>query len=114
MCCFDQIKTLGQLGMMSVPVAEKYGGTGLDYLAYAVGIEEVSRGCASTGVIISAHTVSIRGHMISIRVHIVNIRVHMVSTDCIWVNTVSIVIHVVNIWVYVDRSVLMFIVLGPT
>ncbi|KAK2189735.1 hypothetical protein NP493_98g02002 [Ridgeia piscesae] len=52
----EQIKTLGQLGMMSVPVAEKYGGTGLDYLAYAVGIEEVSRGCASTGVIISAHT----------------------------------------------------------
>ena len=45
--------------MMSVPVSEKYGGTGLDYLAYAVGIEEVSRGCASTGVIISAHTVSI-------------------------------------------------------
>ncbi|KAI0210208.1 Short-chain specific acyl-CoA dehydrogenase, mitochondrial [Lamellibrachia satsuma] len=52
----QQIKALGQLGMMSVPVSEKYSGTGLDYLAYAVGIEEVSRGCASTGVIISAHT----------------------------------------------------------
>ena len=32
---------------MSVPVSEKYGGTGLDYLAYAVGIEEVSSGIHS-------------------------------------------------------------------
>ena len=62
--------------MMSVPVSEAYGGTGLDYLAYAVGVEEVSRGCASTGVIISAHTVSgyIRGSIRGLGswVHIVN------------------------------------------
>ena len=83
MCCFDQIKTLGQLGMMSVPVAEKYGGTGLDYLAYAVGIEEVSRGCASTGVIISAHTVSIRGHMVSIVVHTISVRMVSIRVHAI-------------------------------
>lgn len=31
------------------------GGTGLDYLAYAIAMEEISRGCASAGVIMSAH-----------------------------------------------------------
>lgn len=31
------------------------GGTGLDYLAYAIAMEEISRGCASTGVIFSVH-----------------------------------------------------------
>ena len=44
--------------MMAVDVDEKYGGTGLDYLAYAIGMEEVSRGCASTGVIVSVNNVS--------------------------------------------------------
>lgn len=31
------------------------GGTGLDYLSYAIAMEEISRGCASAGVIMSAH-----------------------------------------------------------
>merc|ERR1711953_1471421 len=34
---------------------EEYGGAGLDTLAYAVTLEEISRGCASAGVIMSAH-----------------------------------------------------------
>ena len=52
-----QIKKLGELGMMAVDVPEEYGGTGLDYLAYAIGLEEISRGCASTGVIVSVNNV---------------------------------------------------------
>lgn len=41
---------------MEVP--ESLGGSGLDYLAYAIAMEEISRGCASTGVIMSVNNVS--------------------------------------------------------
>ena len=54
----EQIKKLGDLGMMAIEVPEELGGTGLDYLAYAIGMEEVSRGCASTGVVVSVNNVS--------------------------------------------------------
>ena len=37
-------------------IPEEYGGAGMDYSSYAVIVEEISRGCASTGVLISAHT----------------------------------------------------------
>ena len=40
---------------MGINVKEKYGGPELDALAYAVTLEEISRGCASAGVIMSAH-----------------------------------------------------------
>ena len=46
---------MGELGLMAIDVPEEYGGTGLDTLAYAVTLEEISRGCASAGVIMSAH-----------------------------------------------------------
>ncbi|XP_002730394.1 short-chain specific acyl-CoA dehydrogenase, mitochondrial-like [Saccoglossus kowalevskii] len=51
----EQIKKMGELGLMAIDVPEKYGGTGLDYLAYAIAIEEISRGCASCGVIMSVN-----------------------------------------------------------
>jgi len=35
---------------MGVSVPEEFGGAGMDYMAYAIAIEELSRGCASTGV----------------------------------------------------------------
>ena len=40
---------------MAITMPESLGGTGLDYLAYAIAMEEISRGCASTGVIMSVH-----------------------------------------------------------
>ena len=40
---------------MGICAPEKYGGSGMDYLAYALVIEEISRGCGSTGAITSAH-----------------------------------------------------------
>lgn len=49
----DAVKQLGELGLMGISVKEENGGAGLDYLAYAIAMEEVSRGCASTGVIMS-------------------------------------------------------------
>ena len=59
MYVFDyvQVKKMGDLGLMSIAVPEEDGGTGLDYLAYAVALEEISRGCASTGVIMSVQNV---------------------------------------------------------
>ena len=49
------LKKMGDLGLMGIDVPEEYGGTGLDALAYAVAMTEVSRGCASAGTIMSAH-----------------------------------------------------------
>lgn len=51
----EQVEKMGDLGLMGIAVEEEQGGTGLDYLAYAIAMEEISRGCASAGVIMSAH-----------------------------------------------------------
>jgi len=40
---------------MGLNVPEEYGGPGLDAMSYAIAMEEISRGCASMGVIMSAH-----------------------------------------------------------
>ncbi|XP_046386511.1 short-chain specific acyl-CoA dehydrogenase, mitochondrial [Ischnura elegans] len=50
-----QIKMMGDLGLMAIDVPEELGGTGLDYLAYSIAMEEISRGCASAGVIMSVN-----------------------------------------------------------
>ena len=49
------ISKLSNLGFMGMTVVEEYGGNGFDNLSYAIAIEEISKGCASTGIIISAH-----------------------------------------------------------
>jgi alkylation response protein AidB-like acyl-CoA dehydrogenase len=49
------VRQLGELGFMGLPYPEKYGGAGLDTLAYAIAVEEVSRVCASTGITLAAH-----------------------------------------------------------
>lgn len=51
----DAIKKMGELGLMAIEVPEELGGTGLDYLAYSIALEEISRGCASAGVIMSVN-----------------------------------------------------------
>ncbi|XP_061189733.1 short-chain specific acyl-CoA dehydrogenase, mitochondrial-like [Saccostrea echinata] len=51
----DVIKKMGELGLMAIDVPHEEGGTGLDYLAYAIAMEEISRGCASTGCIMSVN-----------------------------------------------------------
>jgi len=51
----DAVKQLAEIGMMGINVSEDHGGPGLDALAYAIAMEEISRGCASVGVIMSAH-----------------------------------------------------------
>jgi len=51
----SKIRKMGELGLMGMEISEDYGGTDLDALAYAVACTEISRGCASVGVIMSAH-----------------------------------------------------------
>lgn len=51
----EQIKKLGELGLLAVTLPESEGGAGLDSLAYAIAMEEISRGCASCGVIMSVN-----------------------------------------------------------
>lgn len=51
----DQVKKLGELGMLSMMTPAEYGGAGLDTLSYAIAMEEISRGCASTGVVMSVN-----------------------------------------------------------
>ncbi|MHC4914728.1 MAG: acyl-CoA dehydrogenase family protein, partial [Planctomycetota bacterium] len=52
----ELVAELADLGLMGIPVPEEWGGGGLSTAAYAVAVEEVSRGCASVGVTLSAHT----------------------------------------------------------
>jgi butyryl-CoA dehydrogenase len=51
----DLVRQMGQLGLMGVAVNEDYGGAGLDYISYAIVIEELSRVDASLGVIASVN-----------------------------------------------------------
>lgn len=55
---WGQVKKMGELGLLAMDVPEELRGAGLDYLAYAIAMEEISRGCASTGVIMSVNNVS--------------------------------------------------------
>ena len=52
----ELISMLGESGFLGSYVPEEYGGAGMDYLSYSIIVEEISRQCASTGVLISAHT----------------------------------------------------------
>jgi butyryl-CoA dehydrogenase len=49
------LKKLAEMSLMAVAVPEAWGGAGLDNVCYAVAIEEIARGCASTGVIMSVN-----------------------------------------------------------
>jgi butyryl-CoA dehydrogenase len=50
------IREAGRLGFLGIPYPEEVGGTGLDSLAYAITVEELSRISGSVGIIVSAHT----------------------------------------------------------
>jgi butyryl-CoA dehydrogenase len=50
------VAKLAENGFMGIFIPEEYGGAGMDYLSYSIIVEELSRGCASTGVLVSAHS----------------------------------------------------------
>lgn len=52
----ELLPEMGALGLLGAIVPQEYGGAALSTLAYALIIEELSAACASTGIIVSAHT----------------------------------------------------------
>jgi len=51
----ETVKKMAKLGFLGLPFPKEYGGAGADTISYAIAVEEMSRVCASTGVILSAH-----------------------------------------------------------
>jgi butyryl-CoA dehydrogenase len=49
------VAKMGELGLLGVAIPQEHGGAGMDTLSYALAMEEVSAGCASTGVIMSVN-----------------------------------------------------------
>ena len=52
----ELLPKMADLNLMGMPFPEKMGGAGADEVSYVIAVEEVSRACASTGCILSAHT----------------------------------------------------------
>ena len=52
----ETVAAMAEMGLLGIPFPEEYGGAGMDNLSYAQCVEELSKVCASTGVIVSAHT----------------------------------------------------------
>lgn len=52
----ETVEKMAAYGFLGIPVPKEWGGQGADTLAYAICVEELSRVCATTGVIVSAHT----------------------------------------------------------
>ncbi|MBI4732144.1 MAG: acyl-CoA dehydrogenase [Chloroflexi bacterium] len=52
----ELVQKMSAMGLLGSYLPEAYGGAGLDILSYAIVVEEVSKACASSGVLISAHT----------------------------------------------------------
>lgn len=52
----ETVKKLGRYGMMGITFPKEYGGAGGDSLAYVMAVEELSKVCGTTGVVVSAHT----------------------------------------------------------
>ncbi len=49
------IEQMGELGLLGMVVPEEWGGSYVDYVAYALAVEEVSAGCGATGALMSVH-----------------------------------------------------------
>ncbi|HJV34124.1 acyl-CoA dehydrogenase [Geomonas sp.] len=52
----ELVAKMSEMGLMGSYIPEEYEGAGLDMLSYSIVVEEVSKACASSGVLISAHT----------------------------------------------------------
>jgi Acyl-CoA dehydrogenases len=52
----ENVRKMAKLGIMGIPFPVEYGGAGGDNILYSMAVEELSRVCGTTGVIVSAHT----------------------------------------------------------
>jgi len=51
----ELVKRMAELGFLGIAVPEQHGGAGFDHVSYVLAMEEISRACASTGVIMSVN-----------------------------------------------------------
>ena len=51
----EVVQQMGELGLLGMVVPEEWGGTYVDYVAYALAVEEISAGCGATGALMSIH-----------------------------------------------------------
>jgi len=59
----DFYKKMGQMGLLGMTVPQKYGGAGIDRVSYMIALEEISRFCGSTGIVVEAHNSLGVGHI---------------------------------------------------
>jgi len=52
----ETVKKMAKAGFLGIPVPKEYGGQGCDPLTYVMCVEELSKVCGTTGVVVSAHT----------------------------------------------------------
>ncbi len=52
----ETVEKMKKIGLMGIPVPKEYGGQGGTNQMYSMAVEELSRVCATTGVVVSAHT----------------------------------------------------------
>ena len=52
----ETVEKMAKYGFLGIPIPKEYGGQGCDILTYAMCVEELSKVCGTTGVIVSAHT----------------------------------------------------------
>lgn len=52
----ETVDKMRDIGLLGIPMPREYGGAGADNIMYVMAVEELSRVCATTGVILSAHT----------------------------------------------------------
>ncbi|WP_042274718.1 acyl-CoA dehydrogenase [[Clostridium] dakarense] len=53
---YATVDKMAECGILGIPFPKEYGGEGGDYLGYTLAVEELSKACGTTGVIVSAHT----------------------------------------------------------
>ena len=52
----ESVEVMRQAKMLGIPYSREYGGAGADYLSYVLAVEELAKTCATTSVVLSAHT----------------------------------------------------------
>ncbi len=52
----ETVEKMAKIGIMGIPIPVEYGGAGGDNVMYSIAVEELSRVCGTTGVVVSAHT----------------------------------------------------------
>src|SRR5215510_12419731 len=51
----ELVARMAELGFLGIAIPEQWGGSGMDHVSYILAMEEISRACASTGVIMSVN-----------------------------------------------------------